>query len=66
MAIFGQLKDTKVYLNLKHMHYPDFGGLELLVIHFVMILQVVLLNISDTEVFYEFFLTRQLSCFLLN
>lgn len=32
---FGQLKDTKVYLNLKHMPCIDFGGLELSVIHFV-------------------------------
>lgn len=26
---FGQLKDTKVCLNLKHMPCTDFGGLEL-------------------------------------
>ena len=35
VAIFGQLKDTKVYLGLRNMHCTDFGGLELSVIHFV-------------------------------
>ena len=64
VAIFGQLKDTRVYLNLKHMHCTDFGRLKWLVIHSVMIAQIVFLNVLEIAVFSAFLITRELSSLL--
>ena len=57
MAIFGQLEDTRMYLNLKHMHCTDLGRLKWLVIHSVMIVQIVFLTVLETEVFSAFLIT---------
>ena len=64
MATFGQLEDTRAYLNLKHMHCIDFGRLKWLVIHSVMIVQIVFLTVLETEVFSAFLITGELSSLL--
>ena len=54
---FGQPKDTKVYLNWKHMPCTGFGGLELSVIHFV--IEILFQKVSDTKFYYAFLFIRQ-------